>query len=132
MKKSGGIIIVIVFLLLVFGGIGYLFFKGGTWFVSSIDGNNASSNYTHIISNYYLLKTEKTICENFDNTYKRITASIDSLNWNTEIITGYSRATYFKINVATQEINYFDSKDSLLKSVRVIPTEKLAEIPSMK
>lgn len=132
MKKVGIVIGVIAFLLFIFLGIGYLFFKGGTWFVSSIDGNNASSNYTHIISNYYLLKTEKTICENFDNTYKRITASIDSLNWNTEIITGYSKATYFKINIATQEINYFGSKDSLLKSVGVIPTENLIEIPGLK
>lgn len=132
MKKSSVLIGVIIFFLFIFGLIAYLFFKGGTWFISSIDGNNANSNYIHITKNYYLLKAEKTICKNSENIYKRLTAPVDSLSWNEMAITGYSRNQYFSINTATQKISYFSSKYSLLQSIVTIPSQTLREIPEIK
>lgn len=132
MKKLGNTIGVLVFLLFGIICIGHFFFKMGIDFVSGIDGNRTSSNYIHIIDNYYLLKTEKTICVNFQRKYKRITFPIDSLSWNSEIIIGHSRMNYFKINIANQKINYFGSKDSLLKSTGVVASKNLSEVPQIK
>lgn len=132
MRKISVIVIVFCSIGLVLSTVLYLFLKGSSYFVSSFDGDNSSSNYTNIVGKYYLFNTEKTICLSTESVFNRVTANVDSLNWNHEVIAGYSKKKYFKINIATQEVKYFDTKDSLLQFINVIPDGTITIIPSIK
>jgi hypothetical protein len=132
MKKSAIVFFVSFFFLIVVGTIGYLFFRVSTSFISGIDGNNLNTNYIQLTKNYYLLKTENTIWGNSNNTYKKVSSKIDSLNWNEQTITGYSNAKYFTLNLTTQDIDYFPSKDSLIKALSILPPLSLKELPAMQ
>ncbi len=132
MKKIIIIVVVIIFLSAVIVGFAYLFFKGGTSLVSGIDGNNRKSNYVKLTEDYAILKVEKTICLNTENGYERVTLNLDSLNWDDNLIVGHSRNKYFKIEVDTQQINYFGTRDSLMLMLSEFPGNTYEGIPGFK
>ncbi|QHT67876.1 hypothetical protein GXP67_15125 [Rhodocytophaga rosea] len=128
-----GIGLVIAFLLILTSlGICFSIFKATGWFLSNIDGNKANINYTSIVKEYSLLRTENSVCLKSINGYKRIIPNVDSLNWNDTIITGYSKQQYFKIHTATHEIKYFTAKTNLIKSIYIVPHLTLNEVPGMR
>lgn len=126
MKKNKIILIIIIILFVILGGL-YLLFKGTSWFISSFDGNVNNSNYTTLMNGYYLFKTERTICMETDGNMDRVTSVVDSLNWNDQIIVGFSQGKYFVINSSDKKLTYFESKDSLTKVIGLIPQERAGE-----
>ncbi len=125
------LIVLIVIGSLIIGG-SYLFFHVGTSFISSFDGNNSKSNYTHIVKDYYLFNAERSICLYLGDRYERVTANVDSLSWDTSEIVGYSRGKYFRINVGTEQMEYYSLRDSFNFFVPTIPNQKLNYPPALK
>lgn len=132
MKAHWVVLIVLVVIGSIMIGAFYFFFRAGTSFISSFDGNNSKSNYTFIVDDYYLFNAERSICLYVGDRYERITANVDSLSWNEKEIVGYSKKKYFRINVDTKHVEYYTLKDSLLLFTPKNPDEKLLEIPALK
>lgn len=131
MHKIGIISIICIIVMIVLGSF-YLLFRGTSWFISSFDGDAKNTNYIKIVKDYYLFNTEKDICINTNGAMSRITSSVDSLNWNEEIIVGYSNSKYFKINIQTMDMLNYETKDSLLKNIHLLPSKTIDKIPSLK
>jgi hypothetical protein len=133
-KRIVIIIGVILTIFLIIFIVFRLAFKLGTGFVSSIDGDGYN-NKTLLTKEFYFSTTDTTIWYrlNKTNTYKKIIGTVDSLNWDSQLIIGFDKSKYFEINVTSQKIYFFTSKDSLINKVGLISlTNKVKGVPNIK
>ena len=84
--------------LLILAGIGFVFFKGATWFVSSIDGNRSEGNYSDVKANTSVFKKHSPV----DFSIAYVSDSVAQINLANEVA--------FNWNLRTNEI----IEDSLL------------------
>jgi hypothetical protein len=100
-----------------------LFFNVGHSFISSTDGDGYKKNYYELTYNYRLLKGENSICENKKNT--RVIPNVDSLNWDSNLLTGFYRGKYFIITNKTQKIETFETRKDFINNLEYLPSNKL-------
>lgn len=118
--------------LLIIIGLSYLWYTFSIGFVAGFDGNNSNSNYILLSQDYYLFKSENSICRKVDNSYSKITNHIDSLNWNEEVIVCFTREKYLKIDIHIGDTSSYSSRVEFLKSIKALPIQNLREIPEIE
>jgi hypothetical protein len=132
MKTPWVLLIVLAIIGFIIIGVFFFLFRAGTSLISSFDGNNAKSNYQHVVKDYYLFNAEQSVCLYLGDRYERVTANVDSLSWNDEEIVGYSKGKYFRISIDKKQIEYYKLKDSLFLFVPIIPSQKFSSVPALK
>lgn len=117
-------------LTFVLGGL-FLFFKGASWFVSSIDGDRIDRNVKIVENYYYDPETHILLFKVDEVSYREVESRLDSLSFNNDIIVGFSSGTYFAVNIATDEKNRFSTRDSLIMAIPSLPVRTVQQVPGL-
>ena len=112
----------------------YLYITFSNGFINSFDGNNSEkyNNYVSLNQDYYLFKSENSICIKKENSYIKITNRIDSLSWSDLVIICYTRKRYFKINIINGDTTSYNSRIELFNSLKVVPSKNYSELPNLQ